>query len=82
MVRINVFILPYLVGQPEDFEKAVQISQAGDYLLISRVDEANHRVKIFQSEGNNTFLNQKRQYSFISFRELFPTVDLFVFYIS
>jgi hypothetical protein len=69
-----LYILPYLVGQLEDFEKEVQVLEAGNNSLLSRVDEANHRVKTFQLEGNNTFLNQKRQYSFISFRELFPTV--------
>jgi hypothetical protein len=68
MARITIFILPYLVGQPEDFEKEVQISQSGDCILLSRVDEANHRFKTFQFEGNNIFLNHKHHYSFISFR--------------
>jgi hypothetical protein len=53
MVRIIVFILPYLVGQPEDFEKEVQVLEAGNNILLSRVDEANHRVKTFQLEGNS-----------------------------
>jgi hypothetical protein len=61
MVRITLFILPYLVGQLEDFEKEVQVLEAGNNSLLSRVDKANHRVKTFQLEGNNTFLNQKRQ---------------------
>jgi hypothetical protein len=53
MVRIAVFILPYLVGQPEDFEEEVQVLEAGNNSPLSRVDEANHRVKTFQLEGNN-----------------------------
>jgi hypothetical protein len=47
--------LSHLVGQPEDFEEEVQISKAGDNRLLSRVDEANHRVKSCPSRGR-TFL--------------------------